>query len=90
MLLISEAMLLIIIYYKPFTGYNNLIETVNEVCIIIVCYHMIVVSEMVPKSELKLRINSGYSMVVFISLISLILLGNIVCQILMSIYQNLR
>ena len=87
MTLISEAMLIMIQYSKPFNPERkNFVETFNEVSIIIVVYHMIIVSDFVPENNNQLKIWSGYSMVVYISTVSLIYLIKIIFEIFSGIF----
>ena len=91
MTLISEAMLIMIQYSKPFNPERkNFVETFNEVSIIIVVYHMIIVSDFVPENNNQLKIWSGYSMVVYISTVSLIYLIKIIFEIFSGIFVQLK
>ena len=55
MVMISVMMIIIILDKRPLIGRNNIIESINEIFIILVCYHLILVSDFAPQDEIGLK-----------------------------------
>ena len=61
-------MMILIMNSLPFQFHSdNYKETINEIIIIFVLYHVILASDYVPASELKLKEINAYSMIYLIS-----------------------
>ena len=81
--MISVFMMIITVNQKPYmSNIENYGETLNEVVIIIVLYHVILASDFAPSYELDLKRINGYSM---IGIITATVLG----YIIYLIYDNL-
>ena len=47
---------------------DNVSESMNEVVIILICYHLMVVTDFVPMYERQVKLVNGYSMISIICL----------------------
>ena len=67
-MMLSISMMILIMNSLPFQFHSdNYKETLNEIVIIFVLYHVILASDYVPASELKLKELNAYSMIYLIS-----------------------
>ena len=88
---LSGAMMIITLNSNPYqNNITNLIESFNEFCILIVCYHLMVVSDFVPKQSIEEKIGSGYSMVIFVTFISVTYLFYILIPLFFAIIEKMR
>ena len=75
-MMMSVIMMIITVNLKPYQSkLENFGETMNEIAIIIVLYHVIIASEFAPSYELLLKRYNGYSL---IGLVTLAVIGYLV------------
>lgn len=76
---------------KPFScSRKNREECINEVVVIICCYHLMLLSDFVPTYEVEFRKYVGFSMIIVTSLVALYFLFSIITSILLPPIKNLK
>ena len=79
-------MLIFIQNYKPFaTKLENTNESINELIIMYVTYHLILISDFVPLSNTDLRVVVGYNLIIFVTISALYFLFSIIKKLVTSL-----
>ena len=57
-------MIIIILNSLPFSNTSNAIkESINECILVVICYHLLLVTDFVPDYELDIKTYNGYSII---------------------------
>jgi hypothetical protein len=72
-LLMSEMMAILVLNSRPLnTMSDNVSESINEMIIIAICYHLIIISDYVPLYEQGVKLVCSYSLISVVSLTAVV------------------
>ena len=84
-------MMITVLSSKPFQSkLDNATESINEIVIITICYHLIIVSEFVPPYEGQVKKINEYIMIAIISLTAIIYIIIIVASHLYQLIYHIK
>jgi hypothetical protein len=82
-------MIIIILHSKPYsTLKENIIQSLNEVIIVILCYHLILTSEYVPFNYVMLKKLNSFSMLSIVSLVLFVYISSIIYSLVSAIKRD--
>ena len=84
-------MIILILNTLPFSNNTTSFkEATNETIVLIICYHLIIVSDFVPEYKIKIKEYNGYSIITIIILTMLVYLAYIISPLFRIAFKYIQ
>jgi len=86
---LSILMMIIILKDKPFwRRSDNILGSLDEYFIVIICYHLIVVSDLVDPIHTEIKETTCYSLITLISIVAVLYISSIFLGVFVNCYES--